>query len=1445
MLAVRTNHPFFFTVGMALLFGLLWGANPHPLQAAELVEQLVINEIHPNPDRKNEAVEFVELYNPTSHEISLAHWALNGGVDYLFPLDAKIGPGGYVVVAQNPAALYSKFGIVAFGPFSGQLNNEGNDLILRNSEAKVIDSVTYGLGFPWPVVGDPPGFALELINPTQDNAQPGYWRAGGPSPGQLNSTWTDNPPPALALVSHTPQSPTDQESVRITVQVSDTDGIANVLLYYQLVTPGNYFTLYDLAYASERTALAMADQGDGRYMVEMPAELRRHRHLVRYWIVATDQTGRSVTAPYPDDPQPNFAYFVYNGMPAWSGAIRPGVVGEQGYAVTYDFNAIRALPVYHFLAKADDVEDAQFIPNSTRPAGYMGDDYPWLGTLVYNGQVYDHIGFRARGGIHRYSVGKNMWKFNFLRGHRFQAYDNHGRPYPVKWDKLNFSAAIQHANRGHRGEQGLFESLAFRLFNLAGVEASNTHFVHFRVIDQVAEYENQYQGDFWGLYLAIQEVDGPFLDSYHLPDGNLYKMENGTGELNNQGLTGASDKADLNDFLWRYTYTTPDVTWWRQNLDLDRYFRYRAILEALHHYDVNQGKNYLYYLNPNTGRWSVHPWDLDLTWAETMPGDGNEPFRDRVLLHPELNVQFQNHLRELRDLLWNPDQLFPLIDEYAALINSPSDGLAMVDADRARWDYSPILRSRYVEPSRGGHGKFYERTPSRTFPGMAQLMKEWVVTRGAWLDQKLLTDPYLPATPSVAYQGPANFPADQLTFASSPFADGAGGFAAMQWRVAVLRWPGLPGYQPNTPNQYEIEAAWQSPALPYFTPQITLTPGACLPGQLCRVRVRMKNTIGRWSHWSAPLQFVAGAPTQPPLNTLKLTELMYHPPNLGFIPDSELEFVELKNTGSSPIDLTNLRFDQGISYTFPLGANLGPGELLVLAKNNQWFRQKYGFAAAGEYSQRLNNNGDQVVLRDAFGRTLFTVHYQDRAPWPLTVDGLGFSLVLNNPSQPLDPNNGAHWRASLFSGGSPGEDDPGPVVINELLVNPLTNQQSAVELYNPAPYEAPIGGWYLTDEPNKAQKYRLPTGATIPPDGYLLLPLADVIDDSRQELFQQAHDGIYLVAANRQNRLLGYQHGFQYGAAPPGFSFGRYVTGVGQERFPIQSITTLGAANAPPAVGPVVISAITYVDRPGHPERIELTNLSQQATPLYDPANPEHTWRIVGAPYQFPTGVEIPPQGKLVLTSADPAQQCATVGSQGGIRILGPLPFRLADGGESLALEQPSSDRSRPAEYVTVDEVAYSAQAPWPSSGAIQRLQLMGYGSDPLNWRAQSDEETPLQSAALGPMVEICHFAALSQLDGTVKLAWTTYRELHLTGFNLLRSADGVRTHAELIAPTVTAQGDGQSGASYHLTDGAVKPGVRYLYWLTGVGAADEPFDLLFTALHTPTRYLYFPLIQR
>ena len=630
----------------------------------------------------------------------------------------SIPAGGYLVIAENPAAAAQLYGAAAIGPFVGRLASDGDEVVLRNASSHEIDVVDYDLGFPWPVGGSDADLSIGLINAGLDNALGGAWRSGTPTPGRPNGVLMRNPPPTVLSVEHTPQAPTSRDAVTIQVKIAGLDEPASVKLLLQLVAPGNYIRLTDPAYASDWKALPMPSMGNNLYAVVVPAEYRRHRYLVRYRIEVTGGGDRKVTVPYMDDPQPNFAYYVYDGVPSWQGAINPGGNGPAATRLNFDFSQMRPLPVYQLIANGTDIADSQFIPGSKLAAGYMGNDYPWRGTLVYNGVVYDHIGFRARGGEFRYALGKNPWRFDFNRGHPFQAYDNYGRPYKTRWGGMAFSSVMQHANRQVRGEQGLFESMSYRLFNLAGVAASNTQFVQFRVVDAAVESPpDQYAGDFWGLYLALEDMDGRFLDEHGLPDGNLYEMKNGYGELDHQGAGESADRSDLNAFLGTYTTSTPSTDWWRQQFDLNGYYSFRSVLEMVHHYDVDQGKNYAYYLNPETRRWSILPWDLDLTWAETLFGLGAEPFRDRLLVRPEFSLEYQNRLRELRDLLFNPDQLFPMLDEYAALIDTPVQGLSMVDADRTLWDYNPILDSDYVIPRRAVQGRYYALAPSQRFSG--------------------------------------------------------------------------------------------------------------------------------------------------------------------------------------------------------------------------------------------------------------------------------------------------------------------------------------------------------------------------------------------------------------------------------------------------------------------------------------------------------------------------------------------------------------------------------------------------------------------------------------------------------------------------------------------------------------------------------------------------------
>lgn len=658
-------------------------------------------------------------------------------------------------------------------------------------------------------------------------------------------------PPSLE-VWHEPSVPHSGEPVRISARVSAS--VTNLVLRYQWVDPGGYVELNNVAFRWNWHTLPMKPGQRSKntmlFTAELPASWQVNRRLIRYCFSAWDTSGSAFTIPYPKDTISNYAYFVHDGLPAWTGAIDPRSSNPRlRTPVTFDTNVMWRVQSYFLIGKEQSIENVTWRERS------RGNEYKYTGTLVADGVAYDPVRMRARGGVWRYEMGKNMWKFDFPKGYPLLALDDYGREYPEPWGKVNLRTCIQQGDYGHRGEQGMFEAIGFRLFNLAGVPAPLTHWIQLRIVSGAEENPaDQYRGDFWGLYLAIEDVDGHFLRAHELPDGNVYKMEGGSGTLSHHGAGDVTDRSDLKQFLGDYQSAAKPESWWRAHLNLPSYYSYRAICECIHHYDIGGSKNYYYYLNPNDGRWEVIPWDIDLTWSDNMFGDGEEPFKRRVLRHPALQVEYQNRLREIRDLLYNPEETGRLIDECAAIIADPAGGPSPVDADRAKWDYHPMM----ARGSKAGQGLFYQASPKGDFRGMVQLMKDYVKRRSAWIDARLLNDPDIPATPAFTYTGPPGFPPDKLTFRVSEYR-GAQAFAALQWRVAEIAPPPTAHGRPTAPGKYEITPVWDSGERTNFVADIAIPAQTLTGGHTYRARVRMKDVTGRWSHWSAPVECQVGA----------------------------------------------------------------------------------------------------------------------------------------------------------------------------------------------------------------------------------------------------------------------------------------------------------------------------------------------------------------------------------------------------------------------------------------------------------------------------------------------------------------------------------------------------------------------------------------------------------
>ena len=142
---------------------------------------VVINEIHYDADPKTAAVEFVELHNTGDRTEHLGGWYFSNGIDFTFAANTALKPGGYLVVAENPAKLRAEFRTpkqLVLGPYIGRLSN-GETLTLRNAAGEQVDRVNYDSGFPWPTAASGAGSSMELIHPSLDNDLGGSWRSAG------------------------------------------------------------------------------------------------------------------------------------------------------------------------------------------------------------------------------------------------------------------------------------------------------------------------------------------------------------------------------------------------------------------------------------------------------------------------------------------------------------------------------------------------------------------------------------------------------------------------------------------------------------------------------------------------------------------------------------------------------------------------------------------------------------------------------------------------------------------------------------------------------------------------------------------------------------------------------------------------------------------------------------------------------------------------------------------------------------------------------------------------------------------------------------------------------------------------------------------------------------------------------------------------------------------
>lgn len=142
-----------------------------------------------------------------------------------------------------------------------------------------------------------------------------------------------------------------------------------------------------------------------------------------------------------------------------------------------------------------------------------------------------------------------------------------------------------------------------------------------------------------------------------------------------------------------------------------------------------------------------------------------------------------------------------------------------------------------------------------------------------------------------------------------------------------------------------------------------------------------------------------------------ITEIMYNPPESG---TDSLEYIELYNAGTTAVNMEGYKMD-GVTYTFPAGATLAAGAYTVLVKSNTAMQAVFGRQFVQWTDGALTNGGERIRLLDAANNVLDEVSYTNLAPWPLTPNGEGPSLVLCDPKS--DNSLPASWQAATTGTG--------------------------------------------------------------------------------------------------------------------------------------------------------------------------------------------------------------------------------------------------------------------------------------------------------------------------------------------------------------------------------------------------------------------------------------------
>ena len=367
--------------------------------------------------------------------------------------------------------------------------------------------------------------------------------------------------------------------------------------------------------------------------------------------------------------------FVFLAIPFYSENLSAQIEGANLFSIDQVVNIELDFPQSDFWFQLEDNFDNMDVNGSVYiPANLTLTDL--TGTYTF-----DSVGVRLKGNSSFSHPGdKKSFKIDFNKFISGQNYDG------IK--KLNFS-------NGFKDPTFMREKIFFDISRERGVPCPRANFSTVT-----------YNGEPWGFYTMVEQIDDQFLDWRMLDDnGNLFKAGSnfggGDGEANleylgtsqssyessyelksNEDANDWTDLIEFTDFI-NNTSASEFETGLNNILDLGPYLSSAAIDNLFGNLDsyTQSARNYYIYHNIGMGKWQWIKWDGNEAFGTYGFMGGlspsnldiyyyafNRPLLERVFASQALKDQYTSEVCLLISTVFNPDYLNPMIDDLKELI---------------------------------------------------------------------------------------------------------------------------------------------------------------------------------------------------------------------------------------------------------------------------------------------------------------------------------------------------------------------------------------------------------------------------------------------------------------------------------------------------------------------------------------------------------------------------------------------------------------------------------------------------------------------------------------------------------------------------------------------------------------------------------------------------------